>query len=56
MASLIAGCFGEGRIGFCSGLVSVSVVINIVLLICSLRGVPLWEGLEMLDLVRALSV
>ena len=36
-------CFGEGRIGFCSGLNFVIVIINIVLFILNLLNLAVWK-------------
>ncbi|CAJ0610364.1 unnamed protein product [Cylicocyclus nassatus] len=38
-------CFGEGRLGFCSGLNFICVVINIVLLVLNFLNIGAW-GLE----------
>ncbi|EJW74878.1 hypothetical protein WUBG_14215, partial [Wuchereria bancrofti] len=36
-------CFGEGRIGFCSGLNFVVLIINIVLFIINFLNITAWK-------------
>uniref|UniRef100_A0A8R1TR20 MARVEL domain-containing protein n=1 Tax=Onchocerca volvulus TaxID=6282 RepID=A0A8R1TR20_ONCVO len=36
-------CFGEGRIGFCSGLNFVALIINIVFFIVNLLNISAWK-------------
>uniref|UniRef100_A0A0N5A9Q7 MARVEL domain-containing protein n=1 Tax=Syphacia muris TaxID=451379 RepID=A0A0N5A9Q7_9BILA len=40
---LYGGCFGEGRIGYCSGLNFVILIINIVLFIINFLNIISWR-------------